>query len=127
MDQRFVFVFELLAQNKLSVLARWVLGQKEVAHSQGASATLRSRLPSALASLLTRRRQRLGAGRFQHCTVVFGRLCHCNHLATDRLWSLLLLLAQGPIAICVRSQQRRLLLAIDLLLGVLADQQPARI
>src|SRR5208283_1557089 len=127
MDQRFVFVFELFAQDKLSVLASWVLPQQEVAHPHGPAPALRGWLSSALAALLTRSRQRLRAGRFQRGAVVLGRLCHCNQLDTGLLRSLLLLLAKGFVAVNVSSQKRCFLLAVDLLFGVLAYQHSARV
>src|SRR5271157_1036539 len=125
MDQRFVFVFELFAQDKLSVLAGWVFPQQEVAHPHGPAPALRGWLSSAFAALLTRSRQGIGAGRFQQGTVVFVRLCHCNHLDTGLLWSLLLLLAKGFVAVDVCGQKGRFFLTVDLLFGVLAYQHSA--
>src|SRR5271157_4472190 len=107
MDQRFVFVFELFAQDKLSVLA------------------LGGWLSSALAALLTRSSQRIGAGRFHRGIVVLGRLCHCNHLDTGLSWPLLLLLVKCFVAVDVCGQKRCFLFAVDLLFGVLADQHSA--
>src|SRR5208337_3806484 len=126
MDQRFVFVFELFAQHELSVLAGGVFPQQEVAHPQTSAPALRGWLSSALAALLARSRQRLRAGRFQRGTVVLVRLCHCNHLDTVLLWSLLLLLVKGFVTVDVCGQKRCFFLAVNLLFGVLTYQHAAR-
>src|SRR5271157_2954862 len=115
MDQRFVFVFELFAQDELSVLAGWVFPQQEVAHPHGPAPALGGWLSSAFAALLTRSSERIGAGCFRHGTVVLGCLCHCNHLDTGLLWSLLLLLAKGLVSVNVCGQKRCFLLTVDLL------------